>query len=43
VPAGATSATFTVTTKATGTTYGCGVYAYDGVVGKQTVLTITHS
>ncbi len=43
VPANATSATFTVTTKATGTTYGCGVYASDGNSGKQTVLTITHS
>ncbi len=43
VPAGSYTATFTVTTKATGVTYGCDVYASDGVSGKQGTLTITHS
>ncbi len=43
VPAGALSATFTITTKATATTYGCGVYSTDGVSGKNAVLTVTHT
>ncbi len=43
VPAGQTSATFTITTKTTSTSYGCGIYASDGVSGKQTTLTITPS
>ncbi len=43
VPPGQLSTTFTITTKATGTTYGCGVYATDGASGKQATLTITPS
>ncbi len=43
VPFGQTSATFTVATGATGASYGCDVYASDGVSGKQTTLTVTHS
>ncbi len=43
VPFGQTSATFTVATGATGVSYGCDVYASDGVSGKQTTLTVTHS
>ncbi len=43
VAADSTTATFTITTKTTGTTYGCGVYISDGVSGKQATLTITPS
>ncbi|MDR3691571.1 MAG: PQQ-binding-like beta-propeller repeat protein [Fimbriimonas sp.] len=40
VPAGATSATFAIVAKATGTTYTSGVYVSDGHSGANTALTV---
>ncbi len=43
VPAGQTRATFSITTKTTGATYGCDIYASDATSGKQAKLMITPS